>query len=158
MSATEGNLSWISEKGTELLGVLSDNYFLGNFSRGTGKTVALNTLDIHKNESLGVKVSGGSLPDQMKAEIIQATVDKNGTLAEITTVGPKIAEVPIVNDAKEEPTMDKNRLNLSVPDAGDYLLLIELSYNNKSPSLSSSSPLSLQKPLTLVYETVLVAK
>ena len=104
----------------------------------------------------------------MKAEIIQATVDKNGTLAEITTMGPKIAEVPIMYDATlEEPTMDKNRLNLSVPGAGDYLLLIELSYNNKSPSLSSaslspsspSSPsLSPPKPLTLVYETVLVAR
>ena len=166
VSATEGNLSWISDKGTELLGVLSDNYFLGNFSRGTGRTVALNTLDIHKNESLGIEVSGGSLPDQMKAEIIQATVDKNGTLAEITTVGPKIAEVPIMYDATlEEPTMDKNRLNLSVPGAGDYLLLIELSYNNKSPSsssgslLTSSSPsLSPPKPLTFVYETVLVAR
>lgn len=172
VSATEGNLSWISEKGTELLGVLSDNYFLGNFSRGTGRTVALNTLDIHKNESLGIEVSGGSLPDQMKAEIIQAAVDKNGTLAEITTMGPKIAEMPIMYDATlEEPTMDKNRLNLSVPGAGDYLLLIELSYNNnKSPSLSSSSSsaslsssssstsLSPPKPLTLVYETVLVAR
>jgi hypothetical protein len=168
VSATEGNLSWISEKGTELLGVLSDNYFLGNFSRGTGRTVALNTLDIHENESLGIEVSGGSLPDQMKAEIIQATVDKNGTLAEITTMGPKIAEVPIMYDATlEGPTMDKNRLNLTLPGAGDYLLLIELSYsNNNSPSLSSvslspSSPspsLSPPKPLTLVYETVLVAR
>ena len=83
-------------------------------------------------------------------------------------MGPKIAEVPIMYDATlEEPTMDKNRLNLSVPGAGDYLLLIELSYNNKSPSLSSaslsssssSSPsLSPPKPLTLVYETVLVAR
>ena len=108
----------------------------------------------------------------MKAEIIQATVDKNGTLAEITTMGPKIAEMPIMYDATlEEPTMDKNRLNLSVPGAGDYLLLIELSYNNnRSPSLSSSSlsaslsssssstSLSPPKPLTLVYETVLVAR
>ncbi|MGB8085404.1 MAG: hypothetical protein WCF07_03845, partial [Nitrososphaeraceae archaeon] len=100
------------------------------------------------------------------------TVDKNGTLAEITTMGPKIAEVPIMYDATlEEPTMNKNRLNLSVPGAGDYLLLIGLTYNNNnnnSPSLSSSSSsaslspsspsLSPAKPLTLVYETVLVAR
>src|ERR671919_2569956 len=104
VSATEGSLSWITDKGTELLGVLSDNYFLGNFSRGTGRTVALNMLDTKLNESLGIEVSSGSLPDQMKAEIIQASVDKNGTLAEITTVGPKIAEVPIVYDATlDEP-------------------------------------------------------
>jgi hypothetical protein len=151
VSATEGNLSWVTEKGTELLGVLSENYFLGNFSRGTGRTVALNMLDIQQNESLGIEVSGGNFPDSMKAEIIQASVDKNGTLAEITTTGPKVAEVPILYDeALEEPIMDKNTLKINVPSAGDYLLLVELSYDNKSPSLS--------KPLTLVYETVLVAE
>jgi hypothetical protein len=155
VSATEGNLSWITDKGTELLGVLSENYFLGNFSRGTGRTVALNTLDIQENESLGIEVSGGSVPDRMKAEIIQATVDKNGTLAEITTIGPKIAEVPILYDETlEVPTMDKNSLKVNVPAAGDYLLLLELSYDNKNQSSLSSS----SKPLTLVYETVLVAE
>ena len=150
VSATEGNLSWITEKGTEVLGVLSDSYFLGNFSRGTGKTVALNMLDIKLNESLGIEVSVGSMPDQMKAEIIQASVDKNGTLAEIKTAGPKVAEIPIMYDAAlQEPTSDKNRVNISVPNPGDYLLLLELSYNGTNPS---------SKPLTLVYETVLVAK
>ena len=154
VSATEGSLSWITDKGTELLGVLSDNYFLGNFSRGTGRTVALNMLDTKLNESLGIEVSSGSLPDQMKAEIIQASVDKNGTLAEITTVGPKIAEVPIVYDATlDEPTSDKNKLNVNVPTPGDYLLLLELSYNGTGQTSLPSS-----KPLTLVYETVLVAQ
>ena len=158
VSATEGNLSWVTDKGTELLGVLSENYFLGNFSRGTGRTVALNMLDIKQNESLGIDVSGGSLPDGMKAEIIQASVDRNGTLAEITTVGPKVAEVPILYDKTlEEPTTDKNNLKISVPAAGDYLLLVELSYDDKSPSASSSSS-SSSKPLTLVYETVLVVE
>jgi hypothetical protein len=158
VSATEGNLSWITEKGTELLGVLSENYFLGNFSRGTGRTVALNTLDIKQNESLGVKVSGGSIPDHMKAEIIQASVDRNGTLAEITTIGSKIAEVPILYDETlEEPTSDKNSLKVNVPTSGDYLLLIDLSYDNKNQT-SSSSSLSSSKPLTLVYESVLVVK
>lgn len=159
VSATEGNLSWITEKGTELLGVLSENYFLGNFSRGTGRTVALNTLDIQQNESLGVEVSGGSVPDHMKAEIIQASVDRNGTLAEITTIGPKIAEVPILYDETlEEPTNDKNSLKVNVPTSGDYLLLVELSYDNKNQTSSPSSSLSSSKPLTLVYETVLVVK
>ena len=157
VSATEGNLSWITEKGTELLGVLSENYFLGNFSRGTGRTVALNTLDIKQNESLGVDVSGGSIPDHMKAEIIQASVDRNGTLAEITTIGSKIAEVPILYDETlEEPTNDQNSLKVNVPTSGDYLLLIDLSYDNKNQT--SSSSLSSSKPLTLVYETVLVVK
>ncbi|HZD33634.1 MAG TPA: hypothetical protein VE130_00395 [Nitrososphaeraceae archaeon] len=151
VSETEGNLSWITKKDTELLGVLSEDYFLGNFSRGTGKTVALNTLDIQQNEVLGIDLGGGSLPDQMKAEIIQASVDRNGTLGEIKTAGPKVAEIPIVYDsALEGPTDDKNRLDVSVPGPGDYLLLIELSYNG-------TNPVTPPKPLTLVYETVLVA-
>jgi len=88
----------------------------------------------------------------MKAEIIQASVDKNGTLAEITTAGPKIAEIPILYDASlEEPAMGYNSLNVSVPGPGDYLLLLEMSYNSTSPS-------SLVKPLNLLYESVLVAK
>jgi hypothetical protein len=151
ISATEGSLSWITEKGTELLGVLSEDYFLGNFSRGTGKTVALNMLDIQRNESLGIEISGGSVPDQIKAEIIPASVDKNGTLAEITTVGSKIWEIPIhYDETLEEPTMNNNSLQVNVPDAGDYLLLIELLYDNKNQSSS--------RPLTLVYETVLVTE
>lgn len=170
VSATEGNLSWITEKGTELLGVLSENYFLGNFSRGTGRTVALNMLDIQQNESLGIDVSGGTNPDHMKAEIIQASVDKNGTLAEITTIGPKIAEIPILYDESlEGPTAEKNTLKVNVPSAGDYLLLVELTYDNRNqsspvspvspaqsppPTLSSTS----SSPLALIYEMVLVAE
>jgi hypothetical protein len=151
ISATEGSLSWITEKGTELLGVLSEDYFLGNFSRGTGRTVALNMLDIQQNESLGIEISGGSVPDQMKAEIIPASVDRNGTLAEITTVGPRIGQVPVLYDETlEEPTMNKNSLQVNVPAAGDYLLLVELSYDNKNQSSSM--------PLTLIYETVLVVE
>jgi hypothetical protein len=46
--------------------------------------------------------------------------------------------------------MDKNTLKINVPAAGDYLLLVELTYDNSSPSSS--------KPLTLVYETVLIAE
>ena len=151
ISATEGSLTWITEKGTELLGVLSEDYFLGNFSRGTGKTVALNMLDIQRNESLGIGVSGGSIPDQINAEIIPASVNKNGTLAEIITVGPKIWEIPILYDeALEEPAINKNILQINVPNAGDYLLLVELSYDNKNQTSSL--------PLTLVYETVLVVE
>ena len=152
VSETEGNLTWITKKDTELLGVLSEDYFLGNFSRGTGKTVALNTLDILDNQVLGLDISSGSLPDQLKAEIMQASVDKNGTLAEIKTIGPKVAEVPIVYDKSVDgPTEDKNRIDVSVPGPGDYLLLIELSYNG-------TNTVSPPKPLTLVYETVLVVK
>jgi hypothetical protein len=149
-SATEGSLSWITEKGTELLGILSEDFFLGNFSRGTGKSVALNTLNVKLNESLGMQITGGNTPVQVKAEIIKASVDKNGTLGEIKTIGPKVGEVPIqyVHGLKE-PAMGKNSLQVKVPGPGDYLVLVELSFDSKN---------SLSKPLIAVYETVLIAE
>lgn len=150
VSQTEGNLSWITEKGTELLGMLSDDFFLGNFSRGTGKTVALNMLNVQQNESLGLEITGGTLPDHIKAELMPASVDRNGTLAEITTTGPKI-EVPILTAQQlQEPGFDNNDIvAVNLPGVGDYLLLIELSYDSK---IASSNPLAL------VYETVLVTE
>jgi hypothetical protein len=133
-----------------LLGILSEDFFLGNFSKGTGKTVALNTLNVRQNELLGMEVTGGSVPVQVKAEIIKASVDKNGMLGEIKTIGPKVAEVPIqyVHGLKE-PAMGKNSLQVKVPGPGDYLVLVELSFDSKN---------SLSKPLIAVYETVLIAE
>lgn len=152
-SETEGTLSWNTVKGTELLGILSKDFFLGNFSRGTGKSVALNTLNVKLNESLGMQITGGSTPVQVKAEIIKSSVNKNGTLGEIKTIGPKVAEILIQYDKElEKPTLgknSKNSLQIKVPGPGDYLLLIELSYDSKDP---------LSKDLVAVYETVLVAK
>jgi hypothetical protein len=148
-SKTEGHLTWNTLKDTQLLGLLSENFFLGNFSRGTGASVALNTLKVKQNESLGIQITGGRTPAQVKAEIIKATVNKNGTLGEIKTLGPKVAEIPIQYDkATKKPTLDKNSFPVKVPEHGDYLLLIELTYNNKNqPS----------KHLIAAYELVLVA-
>ena len=148
-SKTEGHLTWNTLKDTQLLGLLSENFFLGNFSRGTGASVALNTLKVKQNESLGIQITGGRTPAQVKAEIIKATVNKNGTLGEIKTLGPKVAEIPIQYDkATKKHTLDKNSFPVKVPEHGDYLLLIELTYNNKNqPS----------KHLIAAYELVLVA-
>ena len=148
-SKTEGHLTWNTLKDTQLMGILSENFFYGNFSRGTGSSVALNILKVKQNESLGIQITGGSTPTQVKAEIINATVNKNGTLGEIKTLGPKVAEIPIQYDkATKKPTLGKNSFPVKVPEHGDYLLLIELTYNNKY---------QLPKHLIAAYELVLVA-
>jgi hypothetical protein len=147
-SKTEGNLTWNTVKGTQLLGLLSENFFLGNFSRGTGASVALNTLKVKQNESLGIQITGGNAPAQVKAEIIKASVNKNGTLGEIKTLGPKVVEIPIQYDkAVKKPTLGKNSFHVKVPEPGDYLLLIELTYNNKNQPT---------KHLIAAYELVLL--
>ncbi len=56
LSQTEGGLSWIAIKPTHLMSILMKDFSLGNFSSGTGATVALNTINVSPNESLGVKI------------------------------------------------------------------------------------------------------
>ena len=49
----------------------------------------------------------------MKAEIIKASVNKNGTLGEIKTLGPNVAEIPIQYDkATKKPTLGKNSFHV----------------------------------------------
>ena len=53
-------------------------------------------------------------------------------IGEIKTLGPKVAEIPIQYDkATKKPTLGKNDFPVKVREHGDYLLLIELTYNNK---------------------------
>ena len=56
------------------------NYFyLGNFSSGTAATVALNTIDVKPNESLGIKISGGTIPavTNIVGELVKADNTKS---------------------------------------------------------------------------------
>src|SRR5215831_15918601 len=88
LSQTEGRLSWIALKEGRLMGVLMNGFFLGNFTgTGTSSTVPLNTIVVRPNESLGVQMSGGTLPaaSAIKGEIVKADLNVNGTLGEIKT-------------------------------------------------------------------------
>ena len=71
------------------MGVLMNYFYLGNFSSGTAATVALNTIDVKPNESLGIKISGGTIPTvtNIVRELVKADVNVNRTLGEIKTVG-----------------------------------------------------------------------
>jgi hypothetical protein len=96
-SQTEGHLSWIAIKSTRLMGILTKDFSLGNFSSGTGATVALNTINVSPNESLGIKISGGTIPaaGAVRGEIVKAYVNVNGTLGEIRTAGNKTIQIPL---------------------------------------------------------------
>src|SRR6266496_4111654 len=168
LSQTEGGLSWIAIKPTHLMSILMKDFSLGNFSSGTGATVALNTINVSPNESLGVKISGGTLPAAggVRGEIIKAYVNVNGTLGEIRTLGNKTIQFPLhYSNAIKQPVLGVNKFLVKVKQPGYYLLLISLGYNTKSNNnnINTNDTMSNNKfmgnvqtryPLIAVYESV----
>jgi hypothetical protein len=51
-SPSQPGSSSITIKSTQLMGILTKDFFLGNFSGGPTSTVALNTINVKPNESL----------------------------------------------------------------------------------------------------------
>jgi hypothetical protein len=160
-SQTEGHLTWKAVRSTQLMGILTDGFFLGNFSSGTGATVALNTLIVKPNESLGIQLAGGTLPKSIKGEIVTADVDPNGTLGEVKANGKKKIELPIQYEKSKKPASNKNRIILTINDKpSDYLLLIALTYDNVANDNISFATKKGQtiKQLVAIYDTVLKVK
>lgn len=168
LSQTEGRLSSIIIKSAPLMGILLKDFSLGNFSSGTSATVALNTINVKPNESLGVSISGGTIPSAtaFRGQIIKADVNVNGTLGEIKTVGSEPIQFSLnYSKTLKEPVLGVNKFLVNVKDPGYYLLLISLGYNSKSSgdisntnnTISSNNPGNKQTkyPLIAVYETVL---
>src|SRR4029079_12385727 len=148
-SETEGHLAWKAVKSTVLMNVITDNFLLGNFSTGTGSTVALNTINVKSNESLGIQLNG-KIPDTARAEIIRASVNENGTMKDVTPE-KKIHEYELQYDKETKKlTSGTNDLMVNLHEPGYYLLVLSLSYGSHHGN-------NINKPggLTSVYETIL---
>jgi hypothetical protein len=168
-SQTEGRLSSIVIKSTQLMGIRMKDFSLGNFSSGTGATVALNTINVRPNESLGIKISGGTIPSLggLLGEIVKADVNVNGTLSQIKTVGNNTTQFPLhYNKGIKQSVFGINKFLVNIKEPGYYLLLISLGYNTKTNNnnINANSAVTNDKfigneqtryPLIAVYETVL---
>jgi hypothetical protein len=133
-SQTEGTITWTGIKSVPLMNIISDKFLLGNLSGGTSVTIALNTINTTSNGTLGVQITGGSVPDIAKAEIVKAVVNANGTLRQVES-SEKIAEFALIHDKvakKSSPASNIFRLGISEP--GYYLLVISVVYNSLSVS------------------------
>ena len=157
-SQTEGHLTWKAIKSMQLMGILTNGYFLGNFSSGTGSTVALNSLTVKPNDSLGIQISGGTIPSTAKAEIIKADVNENGTLAQIKTIGKTLSSLHLNHDKNMKMALNKNKLLVGLdPHPNDYLFLITLTYSDglKSGGGSMVNKEPKSNHIVAIYETVL---
>jgi len=149
-SQTEGNITWTGIKAVPLTNIVTDNFLLGNLSGGTSVTIALNTINTTSNGSLGVQITGGSIPDMAKAEIVKAKVNANGTLNQVRS-SEKIAEFPLVHSkGSKKSSHDDNILRIGISEPGYYLLVISVAYDARS-----GENLNDAKQLIGVYQSVL---
>ena len=149
-SQTEGSITWTGVKSVPLMNIISDKFLLGNLSGGTSVTIALNTINTTSNGTLGVQITGGSVPDIAKAEIVKAVVNANGTLRQVEST-EKIAEFPLLHDKVSKKSSSANNiLRLDIPDAGYYLLVISIVYDPRS-----ENNLPDAKQLIGVYQSIL---
>jgi len=149
-SQTEGSITWTGVKSVPLMNIISDKFLLGNLSGGTSVTIALNTINTTSNGTLGVQITGGSVPDIAKAEIVKAVVNANGTLRQVEST-EKIAEFPLLHDKVSKKSSSANNiLRLDIPDAGYYLLVISVVYDPRS-----ENNLPDAKQLIGVYQSIL---
>jgi hypothetical protein len=149
-SQTEGSITWMGVKSVPLMNIISDKFLLGNLSGGTSVTIALNTINTTSNGTLGVQITGGSVPDIAKTEIVKAVVNANGTLRQVEST-EKIAEFPLLHDkVLKKSSSANNILRLDIPDAGYYLLVISVFYDARSVNSLPDA-----KQLIGVYQSIL---
>jgi len=128
----QGHRISITAQPTQLMGIVTKDFFLGNFTGGPGAVVALNTINVKPNESLGVEIFGGKLPKPtlVKGEIVSAHVNVNASLAKVKVVGNKTVQFQLLySKAIKKPILGINKFLVNVKSPGYYLLLMSLGYN-----------------------------
>lgn len=157
---------------TQLMGIVTKDLFLGNFTGGAGAVVALNTINVKPNESLGVEIFGGKLPKPtlVKGEIVSANLNVNESLSKIKVVGNNTAQFQLLyTKSIKKPVLGINTFRVDVKSPGYYLLLMSLGYNtklntNKLVTSNSNASSTIDKffrfqqtsySLMPIYETVL---
>ena len=161
-SQTEGTLVWTESKLLAPDGVIVGDIYLANQSAGA--LVDLNTIIVEQNQPLSLEITGGTLPDIVRAEIVNPTIPMNGTGLKIgdIKIGKKVSESTILfNELMNEPISNQNSFRVQVPPQGrDMVLMVSLLYNsnnmNNNNTTSISTDITKSIPLiTGIYKLVL---
>jgi hypothetical protein len=157
LSQTEGRLEWNESKQLAMDGVLVDDIYLANQS--SGALIDLNTIRATNNQLFTIEVSGGSLPNIVKAEIVnltdtslnQSTLNLGGIV-----IDKKFSENTIsYNKSASGSTLHDNSFYIRVPKSGDYVLILSLVYQDAGGNNVTMSNLSQVGGLTALYKAVL---
>jgi hypothetical protein len=153
-SRTEGRLEWNESKQLAPDGVLVNDVYLANQS--SGALTDLNTIKASNNQLFTIEVSGGSIPDIVKAEVVNLTdASLNNTAL---TLGGVVIDKKLSEDTfsySSEPTLHNNSFYVRVPKPGDYALMLSLAYQEDAVNNVAMSNSSQGGDLTAIYKVVL---
>ena len=159
-SQTEGTLVWTESKELAMDGAIVGDIYLANQSAGA--LIDLNAIRVKQNQLLGLEFTGGTLPDIVRAEIVNPTTPMNGTALKIgdIKVGKKLSESTILfNELMDEPISNQNNFRVQVPpEGGDMVLIVSLLYNSNNINNNTSTSIALSKSdplITGIYKSVL---
>lgn len=164
-SHTEGTLVWTESKQLATDGVIVGDIYIANQSAGA--LVDLNSIIVEQNQLVSIEITGGTLPDIVRAEIANPTTPMNGTGLKIgdIKIGKKISESTIVfNKLMNEPSSNQNSFRVQVPpEGGDMVLIVSLLYNsnnmNNNNTTSTGTDITKSNPLiTGIYKSVLTVQ
>jgi hypothetical protein len=131
-SQTEGTLKWTESKQLAADGVIIGEIYVANQSAGA--LVDLNTMRVRQNQPLSLEITGGTLPDIVRVEVINSSSATNNTGLKIgdIQIDKKISESTLLfNKAINRPTSNQNSFTIhAAQSSGEIVLVVSLLYNN----------------------------
>lgn len=165
-SQTEGTLKWTESKQLAADGLIIGDIYVANQSAGA--LVDLNTMRVKQNQPLGLEITGGTLPDVVKVEVVNSSTATHNA-------GLKIGDIQIDKKMYEStllfnkaiPTSNQNSFTIQTPQSGgEAVLIASLLYNNSGVRNANGSnyninavPAQLSPPdITGIYMSILSIK
>jgi hypothetical protein len=131
-SQTEGTLKWTESKQLAADGLIIGDIYVAN--RSAGALVDLNTMRVRQNQPLALEITGGTLPDIVKVEVVNSSTATNNTGLKIgdIQIDKKISESTLLfNKAINKPTSNQNSFTIQAAQSGgEAVLIVSLLYNN----------------------------
>lgn len=131
-SQTEGTLKWTESKQLAADGVIIGDIYVANQSAGA--LVDLNTMRVRQNQPLGLEITGGTLPDIVKVEVVNSSTATNNTGLKMgdIQIDKKMSESTLLfNKAINKPTSNQSTFTIQAAQSGgEAVLIVSLLYNN----------------------------
>jgi hypothetical protein len=156
-SQTEGMLEWNESKQLAMDAVLVDDVYIANQSAGA--LTDLNTIRTANNELFTIEISGGSIPDIVKAEIVNLTdASLNNTSLSLGDIvlDEKLSDKIIQFTASALPfSVPDNSFYIKVPKPGEYMLMLSLGYQDNDGVSDANRIGANMVDLTALYKALL---
>jgi hypothetical protein len=131
-SQTEGTLKWTESKQLAADGIIIGDIYVANQSASA--LVDLNTMRVGHNQPLSLEITGGTLPDTVKVEVVNSSTATGNAGLKIgdIQIDKKISESTLLfNKTINKPTSNQNSFTIQAAQSGgEEVLIVSLLYNN----------------------------